>query len=257
MFLFKKNVDKSFLYAGMAIPKDIQKESADLLGISLEKGKTLHIKIVIENDEFDATIGNYKTNRDMMQIHYGAKSLLANRLRGIFHFSDEQLRESGELPNKSDEYAGVYAIDGKMYFECVPHNEITEELTKSKLIQELTFENLFDMEDPTAHYEYKESISKIRKISSDIGKKLKELYDYRCQICGQTIGDSYGAKIAHIHHIDYFSRSMNNNADNIIVVCPNHHAIIHDQDPIFDKRLKTFIFPNGYVETIKLNKHLK
>lgn len=101
------------------------------------------------------------------------------------------------------------------------------------------------MEDPAAHYEYKNVISKVRKINVDIGKKLKKLYDYRCQICEQTIGLPCGVKIAHIHHIDYFSTSMNNNADNIIVVCPNHHAIIHNQNPFFDKKRKAFIFPNG------------
>ena len=40
------------------------------------------------------------------------------------------------------------------------------------------------------------------------------------------------------YEIDYFTRSMNNNADNIMVVCPNHHGIIHDRDPIFDKETK-------------------
>lgn len=155
------------------------------------------------------------------------------------------------------EYAGVYAVDGKLYLECIPYSEIAEELDRSKSDPELAFENLFDMEDPAARYEYKQSISKIRRVNADIGKKLKELYEYRCQLCGRTFGGPYGAKIAHIHHIEYFSASMNNNADNIIVVCPNHHAVIHDQNPIFDRPRKAFIFPNGYVEAIKLNKHLK
>lgn len=257
MLLFKKNVDKSLLYVGMAIPKEVQKDITYTLAITLGKGETSHIKIVIENDDFDAIITRYNTSADMMQIHYGAKSPLANKLRDIFHFTDTQLKEKGVLPNKFCEYVGIYAIDEKLYLECVPYAEISEELNKTKLMQELAFENLFDMEDPTAHYEYKNVISKVRRINVDIGKKLKELYDYRCQICGQTIGLPYGVKIAHIHHIDYFSTSMNNNADNIIVVCPNHHAIIHDQNPFFDKKRKAFIFPNGYVETIKLNKHLK
>lgn len=257
MFLFKKNVDKSMLYVGMAIPKEVQKDITSLLGITLEKGEKANIKIVIENEEFNAIITRYDTNVDMMQIHYGAKSDLANRLRKIFYFTNTQLEETEILPNKYCEYAGIYVINEKVHFECITYFETSEGFNQNRLMQELVLEDLIDTEDPTACYDYKNSISKIRKVNSDIGKKLKKLYKYRCQICGESIGFPYGAQVAHIHHIDYFSKSMNNNADNLIVVCPNHHVIIHDQNPIFDKKNKAFIFSNGYIETLKLNMHLK
>ena len=60
----------------------------------------------------------------------------------------------------------------------------------------------------------------------------------------------------HAHHIDYFSRSMNNDASNIMIVCPNHHSIIHDRNPEFNTKEKTYRYPNGYVEGLMLNKHL-
>lgn len=41
-----------------------------------------------------------------------------------------------------------------------------------------------------------------------------------------------------------------------MIVCPNHHAIIHDLNPIFDFVQKQFHYPNGYVEGLAINLHL-
>ena len=58
------------------------------------------------------------------------------------------------------------------------------------------------------------------------------------------------------HHIEYFSKSFNNDDSNQIIVCPNHHSIIHEVNPIFDRVNKLFRFANGYEENVLLNKHL-
>ena len=75
---------------------------------------------------------------------------------------------------------------------------------------------------------------KIRKLNRLIRENLKLLYGYRCQICGQLIGEGYGSHMAEAHHIDYFVNSLNNDASNQMIVCPNHHSIIHDANPVFD-----------------------
>ena len=59
-----------------------------------------------------------------------------------------------------------------------------------------------------------------------IGDNLKLLYGYRCQICGQLIGEEFDSHIIEAHHIDYFVLSLNNDAGNQLIVCPNHHSII-------------------------------
>jgi predicted restriction endonuclease len=100
-------------------------------------------------------------------------------------------------------------------------------------------------------------ISKIRKLNRKIGDNLKLLYGYRCQICGCLIGENYGAKIAEAHHIDYFTRSLNNNSDNLLILCPNHHRIIHNSNPIFDRKKLIYKYPNGFEEGLLLNKHLR
>ena len=36
---------------------------------------------------------------------------------------------------------------------------------------------------------------------------------------------TYGSHIVEAHHIDYFVSSLNNDASNQLIVCPNHHSI--------------------------------
>ena len=82
------------------------------------------------------------------------------------------------------------------------------------------------------------------------------MYDYRCQICGQRVGELYDSHVVESHHIDYFVKSLNNDMNNIMIVCPNHHNIIHDVNPFFDRGKKVFIYNNYYKEGLILNYHL-
>ncbi len=120
-------------------------------------------------------------------------------------------------------------------------------------MDELLFESVTDNNSKIIE---SAGMKKIRHLSRAIGNSLKVIYGYRCQICGEFIGEKYGSTLIHAHHIDYFTRSLNNNSDNILIVCPNHHGIIHDCNPIFDKKSKMYIYSNGFKEGLKLNKHI-
>ena len=132
---------------------------------------------------------------------------------------------------------------------------ISQEMDQLSALPELAIEELL-FADETAGIDEKVRFTKIRRMNRAIGDTLKTLYGHRCQICGAFIGESYGAQVICAHHIDYFSRSMNNDASNIMIVCPNHHAIIHDRNPEFNAKEKTYKYPNGYVEGLRLNMHL-
>ncbi len=84
----------------------------------------------------------------------------------------------------------------------------------------------YDIIDESATIFASERIVKIRKLNKKIGDNLKLLYNYRCQICGRQIGEEYGSHIVEAHHIDYFVQSLNNDSQNQLIVCPNHHSII-------------------------------
>lgn len=58
------------------------------------------------------------------------------------------------------------------------------------------------------------------------------------------------------HHIDYFKRAFNNDSNNLLVLCPNHHRIIHKANPVFDRGKLIYKYHNGFEEGLFINKHL-
>lgn len=62
--------------------------------------------------------------------------------------------------------------------------------------------------------------------NTELAIRLKELYEYRCQVCGEqrrrTAGDAY----AEAHHLRPLGgdRPGPDVEENILVLCPNHHA---------------------------------
>lgn len=61
----------------------------------------------------------------------------------------------------------------------------------------------------------------------------------------KVTGEEFGSHIAEVHHIDYFVLRLNNDANNQLIVCPNHHSIIHDTNPIFNRRRLIYINKKG------------
>jgi len=55
----------------------------------------------------------------------------------------------------------------------------------------------------------------------------------------------------------WLSRGGVDHSNNIIVVCPNHHRIIHEAKPKFDRNNFKYIYPNGHQESLVLKDHLK
>jgi len=59
-------------------------------------------------------------------------------------------------------------------------------------------------------------------------RDIKKMYNYECQICGTTIKLPSEGRYAEAHHIIPLGSPHygSDKADNIIVVCPNHHAML-------------------------------
>ena len=141
-------------------------------------------------------------------------------------------------------------------FDCITNADFREEGTELAALGESVAERVLDGTDSNSGIMLKTKVCKIRRLTTTILRDLKILYGYRCQVCGQYIGEKYDSNLIHAHHIEYFTKSLNNNSNNIMILCPNHHGIIHDKNPIFNPQAKTFLYPNGYEEGLKLNLHL-
>lgn len=63
--------------------------------------------------------------------------------------------------------------------------------------------------------------------NSKIGSDLKKMYQYKCQVCGDTIKTNEGKLFAEIHHLQPVGKPHNgkDGTKNTIVVCPQHHAM--------------------------------
>ncbi|BDG59500.1 HNH endonuclease [Caldinitratiruptor microaerophilus] len=96
-----------------------------------------------------------------------------------------------------------------------------------------------------------------RTRSRAIIKQLYDEYEGRCQVCGVNPGSRYRVDLAEGHHLIWLSRGGEDTRDNVAILCPNHHAAVHRAPAVFDFRTLSFLFPNGVVEPLTLNHHLR
>lgn len=275
-YVYKKEIDWSTLMEGFTLPLDnqviflrnmenfLQRGQSKIIHFFMN-GKTYNVKIVNMNNSVE------KRKKDAYQIRYSRNGELSQALQQYFFKSMsyiKMIRESRDpkdrsyikLPDELKEYLAIYTTEYEDTFLLEPIAQDDFQVMKKAIqgMRERTVENEieYEMEDKSSGIEKKLQIVKIRKLNRKIGENLKLLYGYRCQICGQVIGEKYGSHIAEAHHIDYFVNSLNNDANNQMIVCPNHHSVIHDANPVFDRRRMVYRFDNGVEERISLNKHL-
>ena len=276
-YVYKKEVDWSLFNYGFAIPLDYQVVFKQVADRFIERGETQIIHLYLNGMSYEAKLQNnnisskFGKREDIVQIRYGQNSDLAIALRGLFQRSYtyinnvKKLQEPGSkehitLPEEYKEYLAVYTTedDDSYVLEAIVSDEVEvlKEAVRGK--QERLVEAEIDCEekDEGAGIQLNQRLVKIRKLNRLIGENLKLLYGYRCQICGKLIGEEFGSHIVEAHHIDYFVNSLNNDAKNQMIVCPNHHSIIHDANPVFDWGRHLYVYANGIEQKLILNKHL-
>lgn len=275
-YVYKKEIDWSTLMEGFTLPLDNQVIFLRNMENFLQRGQSKIIHFFMNGKTYDAKIVNMnnsveKRKKDAYQIRYPRNGELSQALQQYFFKSmsyikmirksrDPKDRSYIKMPDGLKEYLAIYTTEYEDTFLLEPIAQDDFQVMKKTIqgMRERTVENEieYEMEDKNSGIEKRLQIVKIRKLNRKIGENLKLLYGYRCQICGQVIGEKYGSHIAEAHHIDYFVNSLNNDANNQMIVCPNHHSVIHDANPVFDRRRMVYRFDNGAEERIILNKHL-
>lgn len=276
-YVYKKEVDWSLLMEGLALPMENQVVFGQIMGRFLARGESKDIKLYLNGKSYKAKIVNlnfdprFHRKNDTYQIRYKRNGELAKALQACFFKSynyiknvrenrDPSIRTMIRVPKKYREYLVIYTTeyDDSYVLETIVADDvqILKETVKGQQERMIETKINYDITDEEAGITVNMQFVKIRKLNRMIGQNLKLLYGYRCQICGKLIGEEFGAHIAETHHIDYFVKSLNNDASNQIVVCPNHHSIIHDAGPTFDRKNTMFIYPNGIQQKLALNIHL-
>lgn len=130
--------------------------------------------------------------------------------------------------------------------------EIVKDLTEEEI------ERIINAKDNSSRIEYRSSATKsVRIYDRSIISGLKALYKGQCQLCSCLPLSTFDCDISEAHHIEFFSETQNNDASNIIIVCPNHHRIIHKLNPVFNKEKLEYVFPDETILKIKLNYHIR
>lgn len=282
IFLLKKEVDWSLLRQGLTIPAQYQPLWQNLPGGRVNKGEKRPVKFFIDgkmyegasiiNQSFDET--KYAGHSDVFQIRYNETSDVAKKLRQKFvssyqYISNKRAALGGKakggikIPAEFKEYLIFYASVQPDVFvlECQLADETKDIKQAMQGITEAEFESpaiedILSKHDSTASLTTVKKLQKVRKLDRSIGDSLKKLYDYRCQMTGEVIGVDQGVHVVEAHHINPFVTSLDNDADNQMILSPSYHRIVHQAKPKFDRKALAFIFPNGLVEKVKVNLHL-
>ena len=279
-FIMQKTVDWSLLNDGMTIPVSACALLKAWDESILIRGAGKDIKVLVDGELYDAKLknqnfeqSNWAGHKDVIQIRYGRQSALAQKLRAVFKksydylFAQKQLLGKSKrqilLPNDIHEYMRLYLTTSSdvLCMECCSSSDYQQLAHTLSVIPEEVYEQSDDeqffMADKTASIEEKQRLVKYRRIDRSIILTLKRFYDYRDEISGEKIGDEFGDSVVEAHHIDYFTRSQNNDSTNIIIISPNYHRIIHKNNPHFNRKKFQFEFQNGEVLRLKLYEHLK
>lgn len=92
--------------------------------------------------------------------------------------------------------------------------------------------------------------------NQNLVEKLQRIYSGKCQICQWNPIDDYGKEICHGHHIQWLSRGGADEIQNMVLICPNHHAAIHKLDAPLDYIDFSFDF-GAHRERLSLRNHLE
>jgi predicted HNH restriction endonuclease len=275
-YVYKKEIDWSVLMEGFTLPLENQVVFLQNMGRFLQRGESKGIHFYMNGKSYDAKIVNMnnpieKRKKDAYQIRYTKNGDFSKALQQCFTRSMNYIKNVREnrdprehryikLPEDAREYLAIYTTEYEDTFLVEPIIAGDIQVVKSVIcgMHERTLEAEFDYDvtDEKSGLKLQVQVTKVRKLNRKIGENLKLLYGYRCQICGQIIGEPYGTHIAEAHHIDYFVNSLNNDANHQMIVCPNHHSIIHNANPFFDRKKMAYKFDNGIEEKLVLNKHL-
>jgi putative restriction endonuclease len=132
-------------------------------------------------------------------------------------------------PESGYRYDGLYRVDshwhevGKSGFKIYRYRllKITEGIPKQKNIASVA-------ETPAGNQNPKRTTGTIQRVVRDpkLGKWIKSLYEYKCQVCGIQINTSAGyyAEAAHIKAIGE-PHNGPDTIDNLLCLCPNHHLM--------------------------------
>lgn len=92
-------------------------------------------------------------------------------------------------------------------------------------------------------------IKEMNKRMNNLRAKIVLAYDCKCAICGWKINSQTSSGCA-VHHINPVCKGGNDNWNNLILLCPNHHYMA-DHGILKKEELKKHIIPySAYIQRV-------
>lgn len=273
-YFIKKQVDWSVLNQGLSIPVTLQDRVFHIINRDIKRGERIKIDILYGSNIYQVDLKNqtfdenkFSGHASLLQIRYNFGSEFCKMLRMVFRSSYDymliekaksSIKKQIKSPDSIKEFIAPYQTsqDNVFRLETFTAAEVADSLGEMISRNELEIEREFSKKDDNAHIIDSDRTVKIRKLDYSIIYDLKRAYNFKCQICRTGFLERYNVEVCEGHHIDYFSRSFNNDYSNIIILCPNHHSVIHKDEPVFHRKHLLFEYKNGVKEKIVENVHL-
>jgi len=143
----------------------------------------------------------------------------------------------------------------------VPRGALKRDIHKHDAIEELIADHIADSKLPKKRNTKptREECVILRIVrDTGIARTVKQLHEFRCQICGERIELPDGRYYAEAHHIRPLGKPHNGDdvIENVICVCPNHHAEL-DYLATRLERKKLGLIPTHDVDTAAIEHHNK
>lgn len=179
-------------------------------------GETRSVKVLIDGVGYDAQLKNqgfdrtkYDGHADVIQIRYNEGSELVKRLRDMFCSTWNYVESIKNLPENINRKFNIRIPEEQKEFlalsttglpnvfvaDCITAAVKAEVKTDVSTMSELDFETFEPREDKNASIKQVTRLQKIRNLDRSIGDSLKQLYDYRCQMTGEKVGEPYDSLV--------------------------------------------------------------
>lgn len=179
---------------------------------------------LLDGDQFTRTLSVDLFNSFLRFIleDYGAERL-KNSLSALKMHID-YIKEKGDAKIKLRKIYQRYLDDLSVNDEP----SIVDEIEQTEIANHLKDKSKSDLIDELKNSENSSSVKvtvnhKSYKRNNKIVALIKILRDFKCQICGQFILKRDGSKYIEAAHIVPKHKQGNENPENIILLCPNHH----------------------------------
>lgn len=216
----------------------------------------------------DYKYGKYRVWGDTEKsAYYSANSPDMSNLLLHLEFSPKNPIKSKELIGQSLQIIRNLSIND-VAFLTKWSKTLSIEARAYSVAEEMLLESAYEKGKNTVHEvieNYHVGISKPRRLllqrsyrrNRALVEELHQLYKGRCQLCGFDPQLLYGVRACSGHHIVFLSRGGEDKLENLILICPNHHEVVHATNAVFDFKDLHYVFSNMRREPLVLNQHLK